>query len=54
MPITYVELLDELSSIHVLMIKTSPTAVPLWKLDPIDGLALKLAKKLKLKNLLKV
>ena len=52
-PVSYEDLLDELSSVHALMIKTSPKAVPLWKLDSVNGLALKLTKKLKLKNLLK-
>ncbi|MHA1475723.1 MAG: IS1634 family transposase [Promethearchaeota archaeon] len=52
-PISYEELLDELSSVHALMIKTSPKAVPLWKLDSVNGLALKLTKKLKLMSLLK-
>jgi len=52
-PISYEELLDELSSVHVLQIKTSPNTVPLWKLDSTSGLALKLVKKLKLNDLLK-
>ncbi len=52
-PISYEELLDELRSVHVLKIMTSPNAVPLWKLDSASGLALKLAKKMKLKDLLK-
>ncbi|MHA2019828.1 MAG: IS1634 family transposase [Promethearchaeota archaeon] len=52
-PISYEELIDELSSVHALMIKTSPKAVPLWKLDSLNGLALKLTKKLKLMSLLK-
>ncbi|MHA1520347.1 MAG: hypothetical protein ACTSRK_09200 [Promethearchaeota archaeon] len=52
-PISYEELLDELSSIHVLMIKTSPNTVSLWKIDSSSGLTSKLVKKLKLKDLLK-
>ncbi|WP_457556798.1 IS1634 family transposase [Candidatus Harpocratesius sp.] len=53
-PVSYEELLDELSSVHALRINTSPKSIPLWKLDSVNGLALKLVKKLKLKNLLKV
>jgi len=52
-PISYEELLEELSSVNALMIKTSTKTDPLWKLDSINGLALILTKKLKLKNLLK-
>ena len=53
-PISYEELLDELRSVHVVKIMSSPKANPLWKLDSASGLALKLTKKLKLKDLLKV
>ena len=53
-PISYEELIDELSSIHVIKIVISPKAVPIWKMDSVRDLALKLTKKLKLKDLLKV
>ncbi len=52
--VSYEELLDELRSVHALKIMTAPNAVPLWKIDSTSGLALKLTKKLKLKDLLKV
>jgi len=51
--INYEELIDELRSIHVLKIKYAQNTIPLWKLDSVSGLASKLAKKLKLKDLLK-
>ena len=53
LPITYQDIQEELGSIHVLKISSSPNAIPLWRLESLDGLALKLAKKLKFKTILK-
>ena len=50
--ISHERLLEELGSIHVLKIKLSPKGKPLWKMDTTCGLARKLVKKLKLKQLI--
>ncbi|MHA1341738.1 MAG: IS1634 family transposase [Promethearchaeota archaeon] len=52
--ISYDELLDELRSIHAIKIEISKEGGSLWRLESTTGLALKLIKKLKLNDLLKV
>jgi transposase len=52
LPITYQDIQNSLGSIHAMKIQSSPKANPLWKLETLDGLALKLAKKLKFKKIL--
>ena len=49
---SYDEILENLSSIHVLKILTTPKGKILWKLDNTGKIASKLEKKLKLKTLL--
>ncbi|MHA1342287.1 MAG: hypothetical protein ACTSO2_20125, partial [Promethearchaeota archaeon] len=52
--ISYDELLDELRSIHAIKIELSKEGGSLWRLESTTGLALKLIKKLKLSDLLKL
>jgi len=52
LPTTFQDIQDELGSIHVMKILPSPKAKPLWKLESLKGLSLKLAKKLKFKSIL--